>query len=333
MGRGGADHVPGAGRREVRGRPARDARRRRDQRAQVPHRRRLLALGRLARPAAGARRARRGGDRCAPVQRRARSRRARDPGGGARPDEAARRGGRRRLRRRARRERRAHLPRRRPGARGAGRAGAAALPQPARLGRQAGAARPPDDGHEPRRRRSSRAPTLEVVRTPASLSALTRAAAGDGVVFAGSVGGGFVFPDFLPAYDGVASLCKLLELLAPVERRSRSSSASCPNPTVVHRQVRCPWARKGAVMRILTERMKGKKVDTLDGIKVFEKRGWAQVLPDPDEPLVHVYAEGKTGRGDEPRGGVPGPRRGGRGRGRGRRASEASFRPQPSSPG
>jgi phosphomannomutase len=47
-------------------------------------------------------------------------------------------------------------------------------------------------------------------------------------------------------------------------------------------------------MRVLTERMKGKKVDTLDGIKVFEARGWAQVLPDPDEPLVHVYAEGKT---------------------------------------
>ncbi len=47
-------------------------------------------------------------------------------------------------------------------------------------------------------------------------------------------------------------------------------------------------------MRIITERMKGKKFDTLDGIKVFEDRGWAQVLPDPDEPLVHVYAEGKT---------------------------------------
>ena len=50
-------------------------------------------------------------------------------------------------------------------------------------------------------------------------------------------------------------------------------------------------------MRILTERMKGKKVDTLDGIKVFEDRGWAQVLPDPDEPLVHVYAEGQDARG------------------------------------
>jgi mannose-1-phosphate guanylyltransferase/phosphomannomutase len=47
-------------------------------------------------------------------------------------------------------------------------------------------------------------------------------------------------------------------------------------------------------MRILTERLKGKKVDTLDGIKVYEQRGWVQVLPDPDEPLVHVYAEGNT---------------------------------------
>ena len=135
---------------------------------------------------------------------------------------------------------------------------------------------------------------LEVTRTAASLSALTRASADNGVVFAGSVGGGFVFPEFLPAYDGVASLCNLLELLAPIEKPLSELVSGLPQSTVVHRQVRCPWARKGAVMRILTERMKGKKVDTLDGIKVFEDRGWAQVLPDPDEPLVHVYAEGKT---------------------------------------
>jgi mannose-1-phosphate guanylyltransferase / phosphomannomutase len=136
--------------------------------------------------------------------------------------------------------------------------------------------------------------SLEIRRTPASLSALTRAAAGDNVVFAGSVGGGFVFPDFLPAYDGVASLCKLLELLAPLDKPLSELVAELPESNVVHRQVRCPWSRKGAVMRVLTERMKGKKIDTLDGLKVFEKRGWAQVLPDPDEPLVHVYAEGKT---------------------------------------
>ena len=57
--------------------------------------------------------------------------------------------------------------------------------------------------------------TLEVVRTRASLADLTAVAAEPGVVFAGAGGGGYVFPEFLPAYDAVASLCKLLELLAP----------------------------------------------------------------------------------------------------------------------
>lgn len=135
---------------------------------------------------------------------------------------------------------------------------------------------------------------LEVERTSHSLSALTMAAAGDGVIFAGSVGGGFVFPDFVPAYDGMASLCKLLELLAPAGRALSEIVGELPESSVVHRQVRCPWARKGAVMRILTERTKDKEVDVTDGIKVYEERGWAQVLPDPDEPLVHIFAEGRT---------------------------------------
>ena len=135
---------------------------------------------------------------------------------------------------------------------------------------------------------------LEVVRTPASLAELTKAAAGEGVIFAGAVGGGYVFPEFLPAYDAVASLCKLLELLAPVGKPVSELVAELPASTLVHRQVPCPWSLKGTVMRVVTERLRDREVDLLDGIKVFDERGWAQVLPDPDEPLVHIYAEGKT---------------------------------------
>jgi mannose-1-phosphate guanylyltransferase / phosphomannomutase len=135
---------------------------------------------------------------------------------------------------------------------------------------------------------------LEVVRTPASLADLTKAAAEDGVIFAGAVGGGYVFPEFLPAYDAIASLCKLLELLAPVRRPLSQIVAELPSPTLVHRQLPCPWALKGVVMRLLTERLRDRELDLLDGIKVFDERGWAQVLPDPDEPIVHIYAEGRT---------------------------------------
>jgi len=135
---------------------------------------------------------------------------------------------------------------------------------------------------------------LEIVRTPNSLSDLTSAAAEPGVVFAGAVGGGYVFPDFLPAYDAVASLAKLLELLAPVGRPLSELVAELPEPTLIHRRLACPWAKKGLVMRVLNERLAGRDLDLTDGIKLLDERGWSQVLPDPDEPLVHLYAEGAT---------------------------------------
>ena len=52
-------------------------------------------------------------------------------------------------------------------------------------------------------------------------------------------------------------------------------------------------------MRILNERLAGGDVDLTDGIKSFDERGWTQVLPDPDEPLLHLYAEGETRESSE----------------------------------
>jgi mannose-1-phosphate guanylyltransferase/phosphomannomutase len=140
---------------------------------------------------------------------------------------------------------------------------------------------------------------LEIVRTPNSLADLTRAAVDPDVVFAGAVGGGYVFPEFLPAYDAVASLCKLLELLAPMDKPLSALVADLPPSRLVHRRMPCPWAQKGLVMRLLNERYADQDVDLTDGIKLFEERGWVQVLPDPDEPLIHIYAEGGSEQDSE----------------------------------
>jgi mannose-1-phosphate guanylyltransferase/phosphomannomutase len=133
---------------------------------------------------------------------------------------------------------------------------------------------------------------LEVVRTPAALAELSRAAIADDIVFAAAPGGVYVFPKFLPGYDAVASLCILLELLARVERPVSELVAELPASRVIHRQIACPWALKGLVMRVLAERLKDRELDLTDGIKVLDERGWVELLPDPDEPLVHIYAEG-----------------------------------------
>ena len=145
----------------------------------------------------------------------------------------------------------------------------------------------------------TRESALEVIRTPASLAELTKTAAEEEVVFAGALSGGYVFPDFLPAYDAVASLCKLLELLAQESRPLSELVAELPESTLVHRQLPCPWGLKGLVMRVLAERLKGRELDLVDGVKLFTDEGWVQLLPDPDEPTLHIYAEGRTDEDSE----------------------------------
>jgi mannose-1-phosphate guanylyltransferase / phosphomannomutase len=136
--------------------------------------------------------------------------------------------------------------------------------------------------------------SLRVERTKASLGDLLAAATAGDVVFAGASGGGYVFPEFLPAYDAVMSLGKLLELVAHSGRQLSELVEDLPRSTLVHVREPCPWSAKGLAMRQLIEAVKGMQVDHMDGIKVFEPEGWVQVLPDPDEPVFHVYAEGES---------------------------------------
>jgi mannose-1-phosphate guanylyltransferase/phosphomannomutase len=135
---------------------------------------------------------------------------------------------------------------------------------------------------------------LTIVRTAHSVGELTRAATEDGVVLAAAPTGGFVFPDVVPGYDAVTALCKILELLATQERTVSQLVAELPRPTLVHRALPCPWGRKGLVMRLLNERLATWRVDLSDGVKAYDERGWVQILPDQDEPIVHLYAEGAT---------------------------------------
>jgi mannose-1-phosphate guanylyltransferase/phosphomannomutase len=47
-------------------------------------------------------------------------------------------------------------------------------------------------------------------------------------------------------------------------------------------------------MRLVNEHLADRRLDLMDGVKAYDDRGWVQILPDPDEPLVHLYAEGAT---------------------------------------
>ncbi|MBE0429309.1 MAG: NTP transferase domain-containing protein [Thermoleophilia bacterium] len=136
---------------------------------------------------------------------------------------------------------------------------------------------------------------VRIERTKVSQAALTEAASQPDIIFAGSVTGDYIFPGFLPAQDALMSMGKVLELLAVTEKPLSELVAEIPDTTLLRETKSCPWALKGAAMREIFESVsEGENVDRRDGIKVFHREGWAQILPSPDEPLFEIYAEGKT---------------------------------------
>jgi mannose-1-phosphate guanylyltransferase / phosphomannomutase len=124
-----------------------------------------------------------------------------------------------------------------------------------------------------------------------STSGVMEAASRPGVRFGGSLDGGYVFPDFLPAFDAVATLVRVLALLAADRRPLSAVLGSLPAPSVVRQEVPTPWERRGLVMRTVLEAAEPADVVLVDGVKVRYDDGWVLVRPDPELPVIHVWAE------------------------------------------
>ncbi|MHB8670554.1 MAG: sugar phosphate nucleotidyltransferase [Acidimicrobiales bacterium] len=130
--------------------------------------------------------------------------------------------------------------------------------------------------------------------TKLSTPHLMDVAASGGFALAAGQEGGYMFPRFLPAYDATATFVSVLELLARSGLRLSKVVAGLPRICTAHETVVTPWEQKGLVMRTMVERVKDHEVVLVDGLKVLHEDGWALVVPDPEEPLTHVWAESSS---------------------------------------
>ena len=135
-----------------------------------------------------------------------------------------------------------------------------------------------------------------LMRTKLSQRALMEAAARDEVAFVGDGMGGYIFPRFQPAFDGMLATLKLLEMLAREGARLHELVGQIPQRFAVRDQVSCPWERKGAVMRRLLEATREERLDLTDGVKVFLDDEWVALYPDQDRAAFHVVAEASSRR-------------------------------------
>jgi len=110
--------------------------------------------------------------------------------------------------------------------------------------------------------------------------------------------GGFIFPSFLPFFDGMFTVGKLIELLSKVEVGLIELKEGTPERDSMHMEIQCPWELKGEILRKLSETSKVEEL--IEGIKLRESDGFIFILPDSDRPVLHLYSsfrdEGKEKR-------------------------------------
>jgi len=130
-----------------------------------------------------------------------------------------------------------------------------------------------------------------ILQTKVLAHAMMTAANREGVVLVGDGAGGFVLPVLQPAFDGLLTIVKLLELLATFDMRLSNVVDDLPAYYMSRTVVNCPWEHKGKVMRILSEQYRDRRSKPIDGIKIDLGKEWVLVLPDADRPLFHIVAE------------------------------------------
>lgn len=93
--------------------------------------------------------------------------------------------------------------------------------------------------------------------------------------------------------DPLLGIARMLEWFARERLSDDDLKVRLPAAHVTVRSVPCPWEAKGRVMRWLLEAHHDSGVEMVDGLRIpLEGERWVLILPDPDEPLYHVHAEG-----------------------------------------
>jgi mannose-1-phosphate guanylyltransferase / phosphomannomutase len=134
---------------------------------------------------------------------------------------------------------------------------------------------------------------VQVSWAPTFLHGLTEATVADDVIFGADGRGGFVVAEFSRTLDGIAAFVSLLGLVARSRLTLSQIDARIPQVHLLRRSMPTPWAAKASIMRTVVEAAAGREVDTTEGVRVVEPDGsWALVLPDLEDAVTHIWAEG-----------------------------------------
>ena len=134
---------------------------------------------------------------------------------------------------------------------------------------------------------------FEIFFAKNSSSCLMEKSANSNVYFAGDNEGGYIYPKFMPAFDGMYSTIKLLEMLAKLNTSIKNELRYIEPSYFEYKRVPCPTELKGFIMRKFFEKYSGDNVLLIDGIKLIKSSGWVLAYPTSEGAHFEIFSESR----------------------------------------
>ena len=137
----------------------------------------------------------------------------------------------------------------------------------------------------------ARARRCPLIRTKVGQSHVVLSLGQEDGVIAGEGSGGVAVPAFQPAFDGFLTMGIVLETMAHTGKRLSALVGELPRYHIVKEKLYCPPARIHGILDKVRTMFRGQGLDTGDGVRSEDKRGWIQVRASGTEPMIRIVAE------------------------------------------
>lgn len=134
-----------------------------------------------------------------------------------------------------------------------------------------------------------------VIRTKVGSPYVVEAMKKHRATFGFEASGGGISAEIMMSRDGGSLTIKLLNIMKKEKKTLRQLVDALPIFFIFKTKVDCPWELDQAVLKAAKEKFKGKKIEELDGLKIWiDKSTWILFRPSSNAPEFRVFAEAKT---------------------------------------
>jgi phosphomannomutase len=114
-------------------------------------------------------------------------------------------------------------------------------------------------------------------------------------VIGGEGNGGVIYPELHYGRDALAGIALFLTYLAKTGVKCSAFRNKFPQYIIAKKKVETkPGTDFAAVMDDIRKEFQGRNIDERDGMRIDFSNGWVQVRKSNTEPVIRVYAEGRT---------------------------------------